>query len=485
MNSAPTPAPDASGGLRSGLAWTSLATGLDYALNLLRIIIVARILTPTEFGLFSMCMTIMLGIKALGEFGFKDAFIAHEYGDQGEKQRWLHSIWSTNLAIQTGLAALVALLAWPSAALYGEPSIIPMVLALAVVPLCNALNNPALMMLEKQLRFVRLASFEVSEAAVALISTVVLAWLTESAWSLVLGQIIAAVFGTVMSYCVAPHRPAVRFDREPIIKSLHYGKYLMVVAVMTIITMQFDKMWIGAQLGAAALGFYAIAHRIATVPALMLGASVARTLFPYYARTARDDRPALGAVWLESFGLVAWLSLAAYLPLIFFADFYIVALFGEQWDDATHLLEVLAVVGLLRAFGRGTNPLQKAVRRTDLDAKAKVLESAIFLPAVVVGVALTESAVGAAWGGMLAYAIGIVARLVPCLRMTGLGMGAFLLRFARPCAGGLALALGASAVGIGRPVLWGLAVDGADGVAAVLDLLVDEFDHVLRLAGVT
>lgn len=443
----------------NGMAWTGLASIGTHLINLARVAVVARMLAPADFGLFGMALVVLLGLSSLGEFGLKEAFIAHDQSGPGERKRWLRAVWTGNLVVKLALACLLLLMAWPAARFYEQPELVPMLAVLTLVPLLTALVNPALMWMEKSIRFGRVAAFELTVAVTGLVATILLAWATGSAWALVLGHVVATAGGVVMSYLIHPFRPRLVWDPEVLRRAMGFGKYMMVTAALTTLINQLDNLIIGAQLGAAALGIYMIAFRIAEIPKLVIGNTTARSLFPYYSETLSEGRDKLAETWQLASGYVIWLILAAYMPIAFGAAYYIVLLFGEQWREAAPILVVLTLLGGMRSFGRTVNSLLMAVHKPNVEALLKSMEVVVFVPAVFIGLAWTGSAIGVAWAAVSSCTFGMLARLAYLLPHMRISPLAYLTRILRPAAGALLMALGgmfSTAVGLHPIVMTGL-----------------------------
>ena len=420
------------------MAWSGVASAATHLFNLLRIMIVARILAPADFGVFGMAMVVLLGVTSLGQLGFKEALIAHDQADVAERQRWLYSLWSGNLALNVVLGLSIAALAWPAAMLNQQPGLVVMLLALSAVPVLTALKNPQLMALEKRLTFAPIAVVELTVAMTGLVFTVLLAWWLESAWALILGQLIAPAGGLVVSYLVTPGRPVLAWDRDAMRQAFHFGKFILAAAALNMVITQLDNLAIGAQLGAAALGIYMIAYRISEIPKLIITQTAFRALYPYYAEQRIAGPAALRDAWLLATRYIAWLIVGAYLPIMLCAQFFVVLLFGNQWQDAAPILVVLALLGGLRTGNRALLPALMTLRMTRVDAAYKLIEVLLFIPAVFVGLAWAGDPIGAAWAGVAALTVGMVLRaehVRRALQATRRQMGVLI---ARPAVGCLA-----------------------------------------------
>lgn len=423
--------------MRRGFAWAGLAGASSHALNLVRVMLVARILTPEDFGVFGMALVLLLGVSALGQLGFKEALIAHEQANDGEREKWLHSLWTGNLALNLLLGGTIAAAAWPAAQLYDQPELFAMLLTMSAVPIITALNNPQLMVLEKQIALGRIAAVELAVAVSGLVFTVLLAWLLRSAWALVLGQLIAPGAGVLVSYAIAGGRARLAWDRSALKQSLHFGKYIMLAAGLSMIITQLDNLLIGAQLGAAALGIYMIAYRISEIPKVIITTTVFRTLFPYYSEQLLGGRAPLREAWQAANVYTLWLVAGAYLPMALCSEFFIVTLFGEQWSPAAPILVVLALLGALRTGNRALLPVLMALRKTKADAAFKSVEAVLFVPAVFVGLAWAKDPIGAAWAGVFALSAGLVLRAIYVQRILNASPGTILRTLLRPLLGAL------------------------------------------------
>lgn len=422
------------GSLGNALLWNLLSLGLGQAFNLTRVVVTGRVLEPEDFGLFGMATMVIAGLAIFSDFGFKQALIVHGAHEGSHQRTWLNTIWTADLVAKAVLSLLLVAVAFPAATLFHDARLMVIVLALSAAPILSALSNPGIFALEQEMAFRRVAMMEVLTAGLGAVIVIVLALWLRSVWALVFGHLLGTLLGAALSYTFSRYRPSLNWDREVLRKSLHFGKHLMLVGVLTYATTQFDNLVIGSRMGAAALGFYLIAYRLSEIPALLISAGANRVLLPFFVRAKADSGDVIVDVWQRIFLATLWLCLVFYLPIMLFPVWTITTIFGEKWHDAGALVAILAIAGLFRTLARSIGPVAQSVGRPDIDSKAKIVEVAVFVPGVLIAVN-TGGASHVAWVVVLTYAIALLLRLVFIMAALQIQYAPFLLSVARMLTG--------------------------------------------------
>ncbi len=398
------------------ISWTSAATALSSLIVFLRAPILARLLTPEDYGLFGLTTTVMTGVTALTSFGFSQALIVRKSPDGADARELVDSTWTADFLRRCGITILLLLLAYPSALYFQEPRVFPLLALAALTPAISGLQNIGLVLLRKQVAFRGLAYFRVLTEFFTTVISIVVAYYTRDAWALVIGQVGSALLSALVSYAFHPHKPRFRLNRAVLAESISFGRQLYFAGVLTFVTTQFDSLVVGKYLGAAVLGAYAVAYRLASLPVDILSESLGTVLFPAVARTRNDAPHSMGdllhkGIVIQMAGLAAMI-----LPLRLAADDFIRFVYGSAWNSAVPILTALTVLTLCRGWCRAFTPFLQGMGRADFETRAKFFEVALFIPLTIYGVS-HYGATGAALGGTVSYFASAVARLTATLRL--------------------------------------------------------------------
>lgn len=371
------------------------------ALLLLRLLILARLLAPDDFGLLAIAVSaIAIGLN-LTDFGIVPALVQHPR----VSQRHYDAGWTVGLARAVVVAAAVAASAPFIASLFAEPRATDVVRALAVKPVIDALVSIKTVRLTRNLEFRPLAIWRVAEAATNTVVSIALAS-ALGVWALVVGALAGAAASVVASYAVAPNRPRIVFDRAATRSLLAFGRWVFATALLITGTTLVLRATIARELDSGALGVYFLAARLAFMPAEIAAQVVGDVTFPVYVKLRATPVALLKAFQGVLTGLGA-LLLPIALVIAVLASRLTADLLGPGWDGAAPVIRVLAIVSVLGLVGDVAVPLFHGVGRPRL---VTLLESIQF---VLVGGLVTVlvrwlGLTGAAASWLVAVAVSLV-----------------------------------------------------------------------------
>lgn len=299
----------------------------------------ARLLDPADFGIFAIVQFSLSFFAFFGDAGFGAALIQQK---EAPTQRQLSSVFFAQFLLSFGVVAIVALaaegvrLVWPSLPL--SATWLLRVLSLSLV--LTVLRVIPSILLERELRFGRLAVLEILHTLTFYTTAVVLASRGFAVWSLVAAVIAQGVVGLGAAYSMRPWRPSFEFDREVMRPILRFGIPFQLKNGISFLNGAITPLYAGAALGQAAVGFINFAQQTAYFP-LKLVEIMGRVTFPLYSRV-RDRRD----LFAESLGRS--LQICAMGTFFFVALFLgigpqiIGVIYSEKWLPSLPLLYVFA-----------------------------------------------------------------------------------------------------------------------------------------------
>lgn len=253
-------------------------------------IVLARVLTPAEFGLYAIA-TFLVGTMALfGDFGLAPSFIQRreELSDGDLRVGFTLQLLSTTLVV-----AVVLLVAPQLASLYPKaPSeTVWLVRTLALFLYLTSWRSMSALQLERELRYDRLARIEVAESLVYQAVAVGLALNGFGVWSFVWAALMRGLLGTVMVFLAAPWKVRFGFDRAVARRILLFGVPFQLQNVVNQASSWVTPLFVGSYIGPQAVGYLTWASSNGRKP-LMLVDSVMRVAFPHFSRLQHDDSEA-------------------------------------------------------------------------------------------------------------------------------------------------------------------------------------------------
>jgi PST family polysaccharide transporter len=354
-------------------AYGAYAGGL--VLSLLATAILARLLTPSEFGLVALALIAMAILDTFPGLGVGEALVVvgdDEVEDQAE------TAFAVSVVVGVVLAAMLALLGPITASFFDQPQLVEIlpVLGLSFVFLGLASTHGALA--QKRLDFRTRTVASLSEAIVRGVVSVVLAVTGAGVWSLVVGYVAGSAATAITLWLLVPWRPSLRPRRMHLRTLLRFGGTLTGVNVMAAFLTQFDFLLVGRVLGTAQLGFYSMATRLPGLVILGPAAVTGRVLFPAFV-ALQHDRMSNAFLTTVRYASLVVFPLAVFLGIL--AEPLTVELFGDQWKPAVPAVQVLCVWAAASTILYVTGNAFKARSRPDILFKLAVPQAV----ALVVG----------------------------------------------------------------------------------------------------
>lgn len=387
--------------LKAG-AWVVSGFILDKGLALAQVMALARLLTPADFGLMAMSAAVLLVVFTLSELGIDSAIIA---------RREMHD---DDLAVAWTLSGIrAAVLAgglWLSADVIAQAMRTP---ELAVFLKVHALScflqgaqSPAMALLLRRLDLKQRVRMDLMRRVVEMTVTIGLALWLQSVWALIGGQLVGFAFGCIVSYVVAPFRPRFVLSGPSLQYFLHFGKWVNVTTILTVMVMSGGEFLVGRMLGADTLGLYQIALAIPLLIGVRAPVMIGQVSLPTYAMLQTDRSGVIKAFFFQM-KIVGLLLLPASISLAVFAPVLVPFLFGPQWMDAVEPLRILSLYAICAGLTGTMTAVQYGMNRSDLPMRIALTQSVVY--AIVITPMIIEFGLAGAAGALvLAYSIGVL-----------------------------------------------------------------------------
>jgi PST family polysaccharide transporter len=342
MNARETPA---AGGLAArtvrGMAWAYGSYVLGRLLVLLSTVILARVLVPADFGVVALALTFMVFLDTVKDLGLGQALIV--VPDERLAAAAQTAFWGA-----VGLGALLSLataLAAPLAAgFFGEPVLRALLAVLGLNFLLRSFGATHLALARRALDFRSRTISETCDVATRGTVAIALALAGAGPWSLVCGYLAGTVAAVMAIWWRVRWRPRLRPTTTHLREMLAFGGLLTFVDIGQAFAHEIDYLFIGRLLGPASLGQYSIAFRLPELLIINLSIVAGVVLLPAYAQL---DRARLADAFLVSLRYTALLVLPVALALGLLARPIVLGLFGDQWEPAIPVMQVLCAYAVV------------------------------------------------------------------------------------------------------------------------------------------
>ena len=432
--------------VRSGLSWNAGAMILGQASSFLRSIVIARLLFPEDFGLFGMALTVSAALNAFTTIGLDQSIIAGKFKTEEALNSHLNTVWSAELLRTTFLALLMTASAYPIARFYGQPKLHVLIPLLSLSTLIQGFRNIGLVVFRKEVSFSRIFWCEGATNVLAATLTIGLLLFFPNVWTLVFGHIITTAANVFFSYVFHPYRPKLILQKQSLQAVFRLGRFPMVIAITSYITTMADNIVVALVLGTEALGHYAMAYNLASVPIAILVYTFGAVMFPAYAELAARNPERVAGAMKSAFSIICLLLFTITVPLLLLAPDIVELLYGRKWALAGSTLRVLALLIPLRGGMLIISTLFFGLNKLKLLASGKTLETILFL---LILYPLTKflGLKGAAFAGVIVYGLAFVNRCLALERIIP-GSAASVVRFFlySILAAGIGLMIGAASL---------------------------------------
>jgi O-antigen/teichoic acid export membrane protein len=344
----------------SGATWTGVSSALTQAISLLGTLVLARLLTPEDYGLVGMARLATGLIAIFRELGTTAAIIQRKQ----LSQEFLSSIFWANLGLAVVTFGL-AIATSPLVALFFHQSKIgPIVRLLAAGFIISALSSVPSALFNREMAFRKVMMIEIGAASFATCLAVGMALRGAGVWSLVISSLAGTCITTVFLWWSCPWRPKWLLDWTELRSIASFSLNLSGFNLVNYFSRNADNTIVGRFLGAYQLGFYQLAYNVMLYAVQNISQVMGRVLFPVFAKV-QDDNARFRQAYTKAVSTIAVITFPMMAGVMAVADPFVAAVLGEKWHPVASLLIILAPVGLMQSVITTVGNIYYAKGRTD------------------------------------------------------------------------------------------------------------------------
>ena len=379
--------------LRGG-AVTLVSQAAKFIFTLVSMAILARMLTPEDFGLIAMG-TVIIGFTSV----FKDMGLSMATVQRPDvRHTQISTLFWLNFAVSVAIAIITAAAAPALAWFYKDPRVTAVIVALASTIVIGGLTIQHQALLRRQMRFGALAFVEIASLVVGTIAAVASAFAGLGYWSLVILSVAREITGVFAVWITCPWRPGRPVRSDGVRSLVSFGAHLSGFNILSYASRNVEKMLIGWYWGAGPLGLYNNAYRILLLPIQQINTPLTSVAVPALSRIqAQAER--YRAYYRRGllFTVTAGMPVVAFLFVA--ADKAVLAFLGPQWIDAVAIFRALGPAAFIGTFNVGTGWVYLSLGSTRrlfewglISSAITILAYFVGLPWGTIGVALSLSA---------------------------------------------------------------------------------------------
>lgn len=381
----------------SGVKWSGVSMGVVTGLQFVTLAVLARLLSPSDFGLMGMIMVVIGFARLFADMGISNAIIYRQDATSEE----LSSLYWLNILVGIVIFFVVCGGCPLITAFYHEPRLSNLIYLSSLIFLITPFGQQFQILLQKELKFDQLAKIEIISSFANSVVAITLAILGMGVFSLIWGQLAGTSLRVLLLswWGWKNWRPRVHFSTQDLRRYISFGLYQMGEKAVNYFNSNLDYLLIGSLLGAKALGYYTLAYNLILRPSSTINPIITRVAFPVFSKM-QNDTEKLKRGYLKVLQLLSAINFPLMAGLAVVAPIAVPIVFGEQWLPSIILIQILTLVGLLRSTGNPVGSLLLSKGRADLGFKWNLALMITQIPGLYLGVKL-----GGTVGVAIAFAI--------------------------------------------------------------------------------
>lgn len=327
--------------VRGGL-WVFALKTTAAGLGIVRTLVLARFLQPSDFGLISIALLSMSTLEAFTQTGFDLALIQK----REQIKSYLDSVWSVQVLRGCFLFLILFLSAPSLAKFFNEPQVILLVRVVSISQLFKGGINVGIVYFLKELEFKKKFIYQASGLLTDFVVSLFVCLIWRNVWALVFGFLAGSFVNLVVSFRIHSYRPCLRFDWKKARGLFNFGKYVSCHSVILYLLGQADHIFVGKVLGITALGFYQLAQKLVNVSIIEFTQAISEVTFPAYSKL-QDEKERLKRALLRTLKVICLITIPLSVTFFILAPQFTKLFLGENWLPMVSVLQILSVFGLM------------------------------------------------------------------------------------------------------------------------------------------
>lgn len=385
--------------------WTTGGMVITQVLNLGRLALLARLLSPEDFGLYAMALVFFAFVQTFAHMGTSAALIQKK----DHTATLASSVFFINIAIGLCLSVAVYFISPAIAAIYGEPDVAKLLQLLSLVFFIASFGFVHSALLRREMNFAGVVKADVLANLISSVLCIYLALNDFRAYSFVYQMLTLTTLNMLFLWYFSRWKPSLVISLADIKSVFNFSANLTLFGIVDYIARNIDKFLVGKYLGTAALGSYYMGYRVILMPLKQITNSVKNVLFSALAKL-QDDDAKFRQVFLKVVYIVAFFTVPLMLVFIPVADLFTLAIIGKKWEGAIGILRVFAPLGMIQSLVTPVSIIYLVKNQTGLLLKFSFLNVLILSVGVIIGLR------GDVFTVAIAVVVATIVFLIPVMR---------------------------------------------------------------------
>lgn len=335
-------------------------------------VILTRLLVPEVFGIAGLVGALAFTLSLMSDLGFQAFVVRHQDGD---KARFLDTIWTVALIRSAVLTLLLLALAQPIAVAVGSPELAPIIAASSLVFVVEGVASMSLLTAIRHRMILRLSLLEAAVAIFQFAAAAILAYFWRNYWAILASILMGGCLKSLLSYlCFSESIRRLALDRHYLKDLWGFARFVTGSSIITVVLVQSDKFVLAALMPLEAFGLYVLAGNLASAPLAFASAYASRVLYPAYSQAWRDGAANLRELFYEKRWFPTLLYTFAAGGLVGSAPLIIAILYDPRYSGAAIYLQLLAISPLFALASNSANEALTATGRIRATFQASIFK---------------------------------------------------------------------------------------------------------------
>ncbi len=391
-----------------GGAVSLIAKGLALIIQFISVVVLARLLSPDDFGIYTMATVFTSIFFVFQDVGLTDATI--------QAPSLNHETLSTLFWINSGIGLIIAIIVCalgPVAVLFFKKSELKLILlASSTAFIFWGLSVQHLALLKRKLQFTEASIISVTSYFLGTLASIIGAMMGMGYWSLVIRDIVSALFVFILTWIFCKWRPGLPRQSSEVNKLVKFGLNSVGFYIVNYFSNYMDKAIIGKKFGSEPLGFYSRAYYIAVTPSSFMSQSLFHVAVSTLSKL-REDKKKFQAYYHNALSLISFVGMPFSAFIIILNKELVYILLGKKWAPTAGLFAILGISAGLYIIYQTNGWLHVSLGRSDRWFKWGILSAVVLVSGFLIGMLISIKAI--AW----AYTISIVILTIPSILYAG------------------------------------------------------------------
>jgi O-antigen/teichoic acid export membrane protein len=364
--------------IKKGIQWITISTVTVKLLQIITGIILAKLLSPSIFGLAATSLSILYFTQGVFNVGFDSALIQKD----GNIEDYLNTAWTLEIFKGLIVTALLLIISPLFGILFESKQITELLFATSFIFALGGLKNIGIVYFRKNLDFYKQFLFELLPAIFNMLVSISVATKYKSPWAIILGIIVSRAVMVIMSYLLHPYRPKFEYRRDLASQLFGFGKWIMGGSILSLLRIHGVNLLIGKLYGMVNLGLFNRASYFTYDVMMQFTLIVWKLGFPLFSKIQKQ-KDALGNAFNNTLTIILFITSPFVIFIFILSEPFVRVLLNDEWYQLPELMRYFSVLILVNSFSTPASILFQSSGKPKISTMLSSLNFVLFIILVI------------------------------------------------------------------------------------------------------